>query len=641
LGWLAFAPLVLLALLVGVLRSGQSVSHSSLREQILQASLLVGVSISLGTETLSVFHLVAAVALFLRRRNAGPPAPLRFPVLDVADVCLLAGIAAIALITFVVAWLSPPQSSDAVSYHMGRVMHWIQNGTIAPYPTYDSRQLYHPPFAEIVQLHLHLLTGSDRAGCLLQWFASMGTMLAASVLARDLGGGRRAQILAAFVVVTLPIGITQATSGKNGWVEALWLLSLACFSGAAAPRGAQAFARGRTITAFAALGLGILTKLTSWLFAGPVVVVAIVRALRTPGLPLHSLAISAAAGGLLVCALTLPFLARNVSVYGNPVVDPVARERSGLTLVTPAVVVSNVLRNSFFQFGTGSASVNEALTAFVVKAHEWIGADPYDDRTSQFDPFRVSPPTRAEALALSPLHILLLVGTGIALLSSRRLRAHQSRLPYLAAVAAGYLLFCATVTFQAPNCRLLMPLLVLAAPLVAVVVVDVAAPPVLGALALMLFAAGVPYATGTESRPLSLEAGKGVLVTPRKDLYFTRFPQLRSTYDEVARVVEESRTRNLGVVFTHAGDPEYLLWVALADADRPPRIEHVNVTDASGRLAVDSPWRDFRPELVVVFASDAKARFDPEISAAGTAMTLQRRFGSAAFYTPAAQSRGD
>ena len=145
------------------------------------------------------------------------------------DGLLICGIVTIALVLFVVAWLAPPQSSDSIGYHMSRVMHWIQNRSIAPYPTPDSPQLYQPPFAEMVRLHLYILAGGDRAGCLLQWFAAMGTLLAASLLARDLGGGRRAQIFAAVFAVTLPIGATQASSGKNGWVEALWLLSLAHF----------------------------------------------------------------------------------------------------------------------------------------------------------------------------------------------------------------------------------------------------------------------------------------------------------------------------------------------------------------------------------------------------------------------------
>ena len=175
-------------------------------------------------------------------------------------------------------------------------------------------------------------------------------------MAQDLGGGRRAQIFAALVAITLPIGVTQATAGKNGWVEALWLLSLACLSRAAASERALP-SRANVVLALAALGLGLMTKLTSWLFAGPIAVVAAARMIRSAGASWRAMVAPVALGIVVVCALTFPFLARNISVYGNPVVDPVARARSGLTYVTPAVIVSNVVRNAFFQLGTGDLDV--------------------------------------------------------------------------------------------------------------------------------------------------------------------------------------------------------------------------------------------------------------------------------------------
>lgn len=643
-GILAFAPIILIALLTAVVRTGRRAG--SLRDDLLVAVLATGVAIALATETLSLFHgltrtgvtafwfiavATAAVALAWRWRRVGPPAPLRMPSLDLVDRTMLGAIATIATILLVVAWLAPPQSSDALSYHMGRVMHWAQNASVAPYPTYDSRQLYHPPFAEMVQLHLYLLAGGDRAGCLLQWIAMMFTLLAVSRVAQDLGGGRRAQIFAALVAISLPIGATQATAGKNGWVEALWLLSFTCFSHAATERFTVP-SRRNFVAAFAALGLGLMTKLTSWLFAGPVAVVALVRLLRIPGVAWRTLAAPAAVGIVVACALTLPFLARNASIYGNPVVDPVARTRSGLTYVTPATITSNAIRNAFMQLGTDSPAVNAALMSFVEEAHYWLGVSPQDRRTSNLAKFQIMPPTKIEEWAFNPLHILLLAGTGIGLLASSRLRAHGARLPYLAALGAGYLLFCATVAWQLPNCRLLLPLLLLSSPLVAVVIAGVIAGRLVALVSVVLVAAGIPYAIGTESRPLSFEPGKGVLATARRDLYFARFEGFRRPYAEVAREVRDSRVRNLGVVFPRYDHPEYLLWVLLQETGEPVRIEHVHVPGASARLLEQPPFRDFRPDLVVVFTRTVKLPFDEEVFVAGSKWRFVRRQGLAGFY---------
>ncbi len=648
---LAFAPLVVLALLVAARRTGQRRSDATLREDVLVAALVLGVGIALGTETLSAFHAIAygavvgfwlaAVAgvtavLAWRWHRNGAPARIQIPDLDAVDKSLVGGVAALALVLLVVAWLAPPQSSDSVGYHMSRVMHWIQNRSLAHYPTWDPPQLFEPPFAEMVRLHLQLLSGDDRAGCLLQWFAAMGALAAASLLARDLGGDRRAQLFAAVFAVTLPIGITQASSGKNGWVEALWLLSLVHFSGVSRGRGSVAPSRESVVAAFAALGLELMTKITSWLFAAPVVALALIGAVRTPGRAPRHRTMPAVAGTILVCALVLPYLGRNFSVYGHPLADPVYRAKDGIEHITAASVASNVVRNAFFQFGTDSQAINQALLRTVVVLHRMFGANAFDPETSQFGPFRILPPTRIEELAFSPLHILLLVGAGIAIVALRRLRDDGSRLPYLAAIGAGYVLFCAAVQWQGPGCRLLMPLLVLASPLVAVVASDIFRGRAVPLVAGVLFVASLPYAVDTFARPLSFEAGKGILATPRDDLYFARLPWARATYEEVARVVRRTGTHNLGVIFTDNGPPEYLLWMLLEEGEPAVRIENVAATNASNRLATLPAFREFQPEMVVVLGSPwKKPDWTPEIFAAGTRFVLVRRFALAGFYEPA------
>ena len=60
----------------------------------------------------------------------------------------------IVLITFVVSLIYPPNTPDGLSYHMPRVMQWIQNQNINFYPTSDTRQLYLGPFSELVIMHL-------------------------------------------------------------------------------------------------------------------------------------------------------------------------------------------------------------------------------------------------------------------------------------------------------------------------------------------------------------------------------------------------------------------------------------------------------------------------------------------------------
>ena len=644
-------PLAILLLLTAALRCGRSSGEAILREDLLGATLILGVVMGLGTELLGAFGgiafpevlgfwlaLLAATAALLawRWRSKGAPAPLRFSRPGIADGLMLGGTVALALVLLFVAWLAPPQSSDSLGYHMSRVMHWIQDRSLAPYPTGDSRQLFQPPFAEIVRLNLLLLSGSDRSGCLLQWFAAMVAIAAASLVARDLGGGRRAQIFAPVFALTLPIGVTQASSGKNGWVEAVWLLALAHYGGAAAPRDRRLPSSAAILAAFAALGLDLMTKITSWVFALPIAVFAAVRAFRKGE---RRLLLPVLSGMALACALTFPFLTRNISVFGNPVADPVFRASDGLEHVTPSIVLSNMVRNAFYQFGTRSPAVNRAMFRGVALVHRVLGLDPSDPRTSESGPFGISPPSRIEEMAPSPIHIAVVAGVAIALAFSRRLRAGGGRIAYFAAIGAAYVLFCATVRWQPPNCRLLMPLLVLAAPIAAAAAGEAFGGRTAPALAAILLVTSLPFVVGTSARPLSFEPGRGLLATPRLDLYFAGFPALRAPFEAAARAVRSEGIRSLGIVFP-GGEPEYLLWVMLEDLRPRVRIEHVAVGGSPAALASRPPFAAFRPEKIFALAGDsAHPHFDPEISAGGARYELVRTAGSAGFYAPVMERR--
>ncbi|HNB47127.1 MAG TPA: hypothetical protein PLL72_23315, partial [Burkholderiaceae bacterium] len=87
----------------------------------------------------------------------------------------------------------------------------------------DYRLTVNPPFAEYVGLHLLLLSGTDRLYPLESTAALALTLVAVSLVARELGVGRRGQLLAALFAATLPIGFHEAANGKNDWMVACWL----------------------------------------------------------------------------------------------------------------------------------------------------------------------------------------------------------------------------------------------------------------------------------------------------------------------------------------------------------------------------------------------------------------------------------
>ena len=108
---------------------------------------------------------VAFVALSRRRLHATEN-PTAFDTgevsLETAFKLAVLAVAVVIGLTELVAFIAPPNTWDTMAYHMARVAHWAQNGTVRHYPIPYLPQLYHPPWAEFAITHFQLLSGGDR-----------------------------------------------------------------------------------------------------------------------------------------------------------------------------------------------------------------------------------------------------------------------------------------------------------------------------------------------------------------------------------------------------------------------------------------------------------------------------------------------
>ncbi|MGB5768366.1 MAG: hypothetical protein WBM32_00620 [Crocosphaera sp.] len=154
----------------------------------------------------------------------------RFPKITILSGLILGGIFVIIVLVGLVAVIAPPNNWDSMTYHMARVMHWIQNQNLAHYPTYYSAQLVHPPLAEIGIMHLQILSGGDRFANLVQWFAMVSSLIGVSLIAKQLGSKQEGQLLASAFCATLPMGILQGSSTQNDYVVALFIVCLAYYT---------------------------------------------------------------------------------------------------------------------------------------------------------------------------------------------------------------------------------------------------------------------------------------------------------------------------------------------------------------------------------------------------------------------------
>src|SRR5258708_7841902 len=253
------------------------------RSAFMKAAVVWGLIVVASTEALSPFRALSAtplaavwaVALLVAglgvwRRRALVAERLRSTFARRPDTLLTVTavpLAFIAAATGVVAWVAPPNTYDSMAYHMARVAHWAADGTVADYQTNILRQLYLPPWSEFAVVHLQILSGGDHLANLVQWFSMIGSVVGASLIARQLGAPPLGQALAAIVVATLPMGILQASSTQTDYALAFWLVcgvSLALdFFNAPTPQSPTSLAPP--------LGLPMLTKRTAYVFEAPLV----------------------------------------------------------------------------------------------------------------------------------------------------------------------------------------------------------------------------------------------------------------------------------------------------------------------------------------------------------------------------------
>lgn len=123
--------------------------------------------------------------------------------------------AILCVILFVGALFTVPHNYDSMTYHLGRVAHWIDQGNVNHFVTNIDRQLYSPVLAEYYLLHMMLLAENDTFVNFLQYFSMIVCALFLYKCARRLNTNRAFSVLAAFLFLMMPLTISQSVTTQN------------------------------------------------------------------------------------------------------------------------------------------------------------------------------------------------------------------------------------------------------------------------------------------------------------------------------------------------------------------------------------------------------------------------------------------
>ncbi|WP_281901808.1 phospholipid carrier-dependent glycosyltransferase [Micromonospora humidisoli] len=524
---------------------------------------------------------------------------------------LLAGtVLAVVLTELVVALLAEPNNFDSQTYHLPKVEHWVAQGSLEFWPTAIHRQVTIPPGAEYLLLHLRLFTGGDALHNLVQWAAGLGCLLVATRITAQLGGGRRAQLLTAFLLATTPMVALQATSTQTDLVAAAWAACAATLVLDGLRRRAgltDALALG------AATGLTALTKTSGLIAVGPLLLLWGLAQLRLavrpdgvtadpagralgrsrsdptdrPG-PSGARQVARTVGGSLLVVLVAatvvgPFLARETAEFGHPLGPPRLRESIPMERHDPAAVLVNALRIGHTAFDTPLAPLRAGTAEAIMDGSRAVGVDP-QDRAITFgrEVFPVPSWYPDEDRVAFPLAgALALVGAVVALARPRRLvpgRLGALR-AYAGVVVGAVVLHTAMIKWQPWGNRLLLYALVLAVPLAGLWVDavlrrragtgrrSVAAGLVVTVLATSALAGVLALSYGF---PRRLVGAGSVFTTGEWDTRFLRRPQWADEFRWAASAVRASDARRIGLVQQN-DNWEYPWWLLLrADDGRSP-----------------------------------------------------------------------
>ena len=592
---------VLLAAVLGGLMA--AAGGEGIRDRFLRALVLFGVALVAITESLGALDLIRRGPLILcwstvlsialafaikqrfRLRFASTP-----PNADPIVLICSAGIAAILALTAVAAGFSPPNSADAMAYHMPRVVYWAEASSVRFFPTPYFNQIMLQPLAEYMMLHTYVLSGGDGLINFVQWFASLASMVAVSSAARMLGAEKRGQAIAALFCATLPAGILASSGAKNDYWLALWLIAAVCF----ALRFTKTHRLADALFLGAALGLALLTKATAYLFAPwPLAAIFLAQAGKSRR-RLAAGALIAVAGGL---ALNVPQYVRNYGLNGSILGfdsaqgDGVFRWRN--ETFGWKQTVSNMLRNLSEQLGARSVTWNEGVYHLVLQAHQRLGIDANDPGTT-WPGSSFAPPRNAnhEANAPNRWHLAILGAIACVLILRALRRRERERPLYVLALFCAFIAFCAYLKWQPFMARLFLPLLVLSAPLAGVIgdLGGLTSGPVrrrLGLLVqlticlLLLSNARLPL---IENWVRPLKGHGSVLHTPRSVQYFADMTQWnnQASYWRAVDLLAGSTCGVVGIDIANL-TLEYPLQALLRERKPKIRFIHTGVENVSAR----------------------------------------------------------
>lgn len=490
------------------------------------------------------------------------------------DLWLAVMMLILALISLTVAVFGLPNNWDSLTYHLPRIVFWLQNRSLDCFPTDDYRLLYNPPFTELAQAHVKILSGGfESAMNLVQWAAYVQLILAVTIIAEALGARQKEQLVTALVVSTMPPLLLQASTTQND----LLMTALLCTALAFWLKSVAHFSALRWGLGILAAGLALATKATTFIFLPFIVLVPVIYELRNRR-------VFAVLALILVLIPSVGWMSRNQSSFGSPFGyhdDGLMQEktnyyRNGYFSLTQGIGCTAKSISLFF--ATPSSRVNSAIERTVRWVHDLMGENPDDERLRWYDmvyhvptvgPHEDNPPMLWHFLAALFLWIVIIRAT----FQKRRITI-QGQLALL--FLLGLVVTCVYVKWMPWNTRFLVAWLVLLFA-VAGKIINVWPIRIKKAVCVFLFLLALPFALFSMKRSV-VSFSPNISGTPlhfvgvfKKDdalRYSAANPDRALDLAELVKAVSEIHPKHIGIM-RKGIDPVIYPFMALIRKELP------------------------------------------------------------------------
>ena len=478
------------------------------------------------------------------------------------------------LISLIICLIYPPNNSDALSYRLPKVEHWIQNRNLEIFTSPDLRQVMYPSFSEYIILHLKLIFNADSLINLIQLFSFTGSLLTISMILEKIGNYKLNKIHCLIFCATIPMAILQSNSSQNDllvtMMVSICVYFLLCF---------LKEKNFKNILGFSiALGLATLTKPTAYIFLFPFCIWLFIEIIKHKTKYIHFLVLIT----LIYLTFNFGLFSRNIELFHYPLGTNVGITNEVFNI---KVILSNLIRNLSLNLTLPLVEFNTFIRELVSNFHKLINFPINDQINTYSDKGRFGGAyfiyfSLFENTASNFLHFMIILFTIFA--SNKYFKKNKILSNYILCLVMSFLLFSIILKWQPWGNRLLLTFFVLFSPVICFFPANSFFRKTIHIISLSLILYSLPFLLFNKTRPLLGTLHRdgekiyynipNFLKLKRNDLYFAH--EKKNIFKNQFKIIDKLNSINCRYLGLDSSETEleYLIWLIIDKLDYNDKI---------------------------------------------------------------------